>query len=57
MENSEKVPQKIKTTAILSSYFTSRYLSKEYENSNSERYMNPYVHSSFIYNSQSMKTM
>ena len=34
---------------------TSRYLSKEYENSNSERCVSPYAHCSFIYNSQSMK--
>ena len=42
MENSMEVPQKIKNkTTILSSNFTSGYLSKENENTNSKRYMCP----------------
>ena len=42
MENSMEGPQKIKNrTAIQSSNFTSGYLHKENENTNSKRYMHP----------------
>ena len=54
-----QIPQKkkkIKNKAIvLSSYSTSGYLSKEYENTNLKRYIHPYVHLSIIYNSQDME--
>ena len=54
MENNMERPQKIKRTTIWSSY-TFGYLSKEYENTHSKRYMHPYVHCSIIYNNQDMK--
>ena len=45
IKKSHEVPQKIKTrTAIWSSNSTSRYLSKENENTNLKRYVHPYVH-------------
>ena len=57
MENSMKIPQKIKNrTTIRSSSSTAGYLSKEYENTNSKRYMYPNVHCSIIYSSQDMET-
>ena len=43
-------------TSAWSSNSTSGYLSKEIENTNSERYMHPHVHCSVIYNSQDMET-
>ena len=44
MENNMKMLQKIKNrTTILSSNFTSGYLSKENENTNSKRYMYPNI--------------
>jgi len=44
MENSTEIPQKTKNkSAILSSNSTSGYLPKENENTNSKRYMHPYV--------------
>ena len=56
MENSMEVPQKTEArTAIKSSYPTSGYLSKEYENINPKRYRHPYVHCSPIYNSQDIE--
>ena len=57
MENSMEIPQKIKNkTTIWPSYSTSEYLSEEYENTNSKKYMHPCVHCSIIYNSQYMET-
>ena len=57
MENRMKFPQKIKNRAnIWSSNSTSRYLSEEKENANSERYLRPHAYCSIIYNSQDMKT-
>ena len=51
-----EAPQKIKNkTTIQFSDFTPGYLSKENENTNSKRYMHPYVHCSIIYNSQDME--
>ena len=56
MENSEEVPQIIKSrTTIWSKNSSSRYLSGENENINSNSSMHPNVHSSIIYNSQDMK--
>ena len=56
IENSMEAPQKIKNkTTIQFSDFTPGYLSKENENTNSKRYMHPYVHCSIIYNSQDME--
>ena len=57
MKNSMEIPQKIKSrTTIWSNYSTSGYLSEEYKNINSKRYMHPYVHRSIIYNNQDMET-
>ena len=57
MENSMEVPQKIKNRTITwSSNSTSGYLCEENENTNLKRYMNFYVHSIIIYNSQDMET-
>ena len=56
MENSMKGPQKIKNrTTTRSSNFTSAFSPKENKNTNSKRYMQPYVHCSIIYNSQDME--
>ena len=56
VESSMEVPSKIKNkTTLLSSNSFSRYLPKEYENTNLERYTNPYVYCSIIYNSQDME--
>ena len=56
MENSMEVPQKLKNrTTIPSSNFTLEYLSKENKNTNSKRYMHPYVHGSIIYNRQAVE--
>ena len=49
MEDSMEIPQKIKNRNT--SYPTSEYLSKYYENTNLKRYMDPHVHI-IIYNSQ-----
>ena len=56
MENSMGFPQKLKKRT--SSYLTSGYLSKEYENTNKKRHMRPYIHHniSIIYNSQGIET-
>ena len=55
MENSMEVPQKTKNrAAIWSSNPTSGHISRQ--NSNSKRYMHPYVHSSTMHNSQDMET-
>ena len=37
-------------------YPTCGYLSKENKNTNSKKYMHPYVRSSIVYNSQGMET-
>ena len=56
MEKSLEVPSKTKNRdAILSSNPTPGHVSGKDENSNSKRYMHPYVHSSTIYNSQDME--
>ena len=53
VENSMEVPQKIKNrTIIWSSNSSNGYLPKENENTNSKRYIHPYVYCSIIYNSQ-----
>ena len=53
---SMKGPDKIKNrTTTYSNYFTSGYLSKEYKNTNLNRYMDPYVHRNIIYNRQDME--
>ena len=57
MENSEEVSQKIKNrTTIWPTNSTSGYLSKEIQNTNSERYRNPSVHCNVICNSQDIET-
>ena len=57
VENTTEVPQEIKNrTTIWSSDSTSWYLFEGNENTNSERYMNPHVYCSIIYNSQDMET-
>ena len=57
LENSTEVPQKGKNRATLrSSNCTTRYLSKEYENTYLKEYTHPYVYSSMVYNSQDMET-
>ena len=51
-----EVPQQIKNrTTIQPSSSISGYLSEEYENTYSKRYMYPYIHCSIIYNSQDME--
>ena len=51
-----EVPQKIKNrTTMQTSNCTSGYLSGEIQNTNSKRYMHPYVHYSIIYNNQAME--
>ena len=58
VENNMEVPQKVKNrTTQQSSNHTTRYLPKEYENTNSKGYMHPYVYSSIIYNSQDMEVV
>ena len=53
MEKRMEITQKIKNkNTIRSSYSTSAYLSKEYEVSNSKKYMHPYDLHSIIHNSQ-----
>ena len=56
MENRMEFSQKIKNRNTLwSSNSATEYLPEEYENSNLKRYMHPYVHCSFVYNSQIME--
>ena len=51
-----EAPQKVKNSTTLQySNSTSGYLSKENESTNSERYMNSYVHCIVIYNSQDVE--
>ena len=53
LENSIEFPQKVKNkTTLWSSNSTTEYLPKEYENTNSKRYMHHYVYCSIIYNNQ-----
>ena len=53
LENSMETPQKVKNrTSLRPSNFTTRYLLKEYKNTNSKEYMHLYVYSSIIYISQ-----
>ena len=48
-----EVLQKIKNgTALLPSDSTFGYVAKEIQNTNSKRYMHPYVYHSIIYNNQ-----
>ena len=57
MENSMEVPQKVKNrTTLQSSNFTTKYLPKEYRDTNSNGYMHPNVNSSIMYNSQIIET-
>ena len=57
LENSMGVPQKVKNRIIQqSSNCTTRYLPKEYKNTNSKGSMHPDAYSSIIYNSQIMET-
>ena len=52
VENSMEVSQKLKNrNNMWPSNSTTKYLPKEYENTNPERYMHPYVYCSVIYNS------
>ena len=56
LENSMEVPQKVKNrTTLQSSDSITRYLPKEYKNTNSKGYMYPNVYSSATDNSQSME--
>ena len=56
VETSMEVPQKVKNrNTIWFNNFTTGYLARENENTNSERYMHPYVYCSIIYNSQDME--
>ena len=56
VENSMEVPQKTKNrNTIQSSNSTTEYLPKENGNTNSKRYMHPYVYCSIIYNNQYME--
>ena len=58
MENSMKIFQKIKNRmATLHSNSTSAYLFEEIQNTNTKRYMHPYVHCSIIYHSQDKKQL
>ena len=50
-----EVPQNITNRIIQSRNSTSEYLFKEHENTNSKRYLYPYVHCNTIYTSQDMK--
>ena len=55
MENSMQIPQKIKNgITIWSSNHITLYFPKEYENTDSKRYMHPYIRRSIIYHSQNM---
>ena len=57
MENSIEIPQKVKNrTTLWSSNFTTKYLPKEYKNTNSKGYMYLDVYSIIIYNIQIMET-
>ena len=49
LENSMEVSQKVKNLIIQQLHYC---LPKEYKNTNSKGYMQPYVYSSVIYNSQ-----
>ena len=56
LENSMEFPQKVKNRTTLRSHScTTGYLPKKYKNTNSKGYMNPYVYSSVIHNSQGME--
>ena len=55
--NRTQCPQTVKNkTTIRPGYSTPGYLPEEQENTNSTRYVYPYVHCSIIYNRQDMKT-
>ena len=57
MENSVKIPQKIKNrTIIWPNNSSSGYLSKENKNTNSKKYMHPHVHCSIIFKHQDVET-
>ena len=56
MKNTTEFPQKIKNrTTLCASNSTSWCLSKEIENTNLKKHMNPYVHCSVTYNGQDME--
>ena len=56
LENSMEVPQNVKNrTTLWSINCTTRYLPKEYKNTNSKGYVHPDVHSSVIYHNQTME--
>ena len=56
VENSREFPQNIKCgTAFWPSDSNSGDISEETQNTNSEEYMQPYVHCSIIYNGQDME--
>ena len=59
LENSTEVPQIVKNrTSPQPSDCTTRYLPKEYKNTNSKGYMHPNAYNSIIiYNSQTMETV
>ena len=57
LENSIQFPQKVKDeTTLRPSNCTSRYLPKEYKNTNTKGYMYPNVYTSSVYNSKTMET-
>ena len=53
MENNMAIPQKIKNRNTV--WSTIGYLLKGNKNTNSERYIDPYVYCSVIYNTQCME--
>ena len=56
MGNSREVSQNTKNrTTTWPNYFTSGYLSKEYENITLKRHIHPYVHHTITLNSQDME--
>ena len=55
--NSMEIPQEIKKrTTIQSNNFTSRYLSKEFENKDLKSHVHPYIHCDIIQNNEDMRT-
>ena len=57
VDNGMEIPQEVeKITTLGASNCTTRYLPKEYKNTNSKGYMHLDVYSSIIYNSQIMET-
>ena len=56
MENSIKVPQKVKKELLYDSVIPLDIYKKKYRNTNSKGYMHPYVYTGIIYNRQIMGT-